>query len=336
MVDTGAGAPSAAPRYPTRPGRTALWLLGAIAPVLCLVVAVPAMFLTYLLAYPLLYAGPVVGAAVIVGGALRRRRIRRELAARRGLDVVAAGVGAVSWPGAAAVPGSGVVAASGPGAAAVAGPADDAVPVPDATATTGPADDAVPVPGATATTGPADDAASVPGATATTGPADDAASVPGAAAVTGPGAVDRIPEWDDGSTPRSHTRPVADAALVAREAAAFRLVRQPTLFLAYSAVAIVGIASLVTAILGDISLAWFSLSAFAFLGITISCVAPGWAFSRGVVVGEEHALLTRSGSWRLIRALRILSLVVGGTATVLAAYVAIALPLGGPWAFWLF
>ncbi|ARJ06543.1 hypothetical protein GCM10010988_18070 [Cnuibacter physcomitrellae] len=304
MVDTGAGAPSAAPRYPTRPGRTALWLLGAIAPVLCLVVAVPAMFLTYLLAYPLLYAGPVVGTAVIVGGALRRRRIRRELAAGGGLDVVAAGAAAASGAAAAAVAGSGVVATSGPGAAAVARPADGAV--------------------------------SVPGATAMTGPADGAVSVPCAAAVTGPGAVDRIPEWDDRSTPRSGARPVADAALVAREAAAFRLVRQPTLFLAYSAVAIVGIASLVTAILGDISLAWFSLSSFAFLGITISCVAPGWAFSRGVVVGEEHALLSRSGSWRLIRALRILSLVVGGVATVLAAYVAIALPLGGPWAFWLF
>lgn len=251
MADTGAGAPAAGPRYPTRPGRTAVWLLGAIVPVLCLIVAVPAVVVTYLLAYPVLYAGPVAGAAVIAGGALRRRRIRRELSTGGGgLEVVAAGA------------------------------AGDAV------------------------------------------------------LASEPVAVDRIPEWDDGSTPRSGAHRAADAALVAREAAEFRLVRQTTLFLAYSAVAVIGVATAVTATLGEISLAWFSLSAFAFLGITISCLAPGWAFLRGVVVGEEHSLLTRTGSWRLIRALRILSLMVGGVATVLAAYVAIALPLGGPWASW--
>ncbi|WP_378148324.1 hypothetical protein ACFJGV_08535 [Cnuibacter sp. UC19_7] len=251
MTDTGVEAAAGTPRYPRRPGRVALWVLGAIAPVLCLVVAVPGIAVTYLLAYPLLYAGPVVGVVVIAGGALRRHRIRREL----------------------------VATGAGLGMAARGSLTADAV---------------------------------------------------------GPVAADRIPRSDDGSTLRSATGRAADATLVAREAAEFRLVRQTTLFVGYSAVAAVGILTGVTAILGGDDLAFFSLSAFAFLGVTIVGVAPGWALRRGVVVGEEHALLTRTGSWRLIRAHRILALVVGGAATALAALAAITLPVGGPGALWPF
>lgn len=230
-----------------------LWTLGAIAPVLCLVAAWPGIAVAYLLSYPLVYAGPVVGIAVIAGGAVGRRRIRRELAGGVGLEAAAAG-------------GPGGRGGRGAFGAALAGTAGDRAPAPGA-------------------------------------------SEPGDAALVAP---DR-----------------GDAALVAREASGFRLVRQSSLLVAYSAVGVVGIVTVGSAMLGESTLAWFSLSSFAFLGILIACVAPGWAFGRGVVVGEEHALLTRTGSWRLILALRILALVVGGVATLLSLYAAVSLPLGG-------
>ena len=116
---------------------------------------------------------------------------------------------------------------------------------------------------------------------------------------------------------------------VATDAADFRRTRQIVLFLNYAVVAALGIVALLAVVLEDSTASLFALGPLALVGAVTCCVAPSWVFSRDIVLGEEHALRTRSGSWRLIRALRLMSLVIGGVAIALSLYAAVALPLGG-------
>jgi hypothetical protein len=129
-------------------------------------------------------------------------------------------------------------------------------------------------------------------------------------------------------------RDEADRMRTVGEAGDFRLTRQITLFLCYAIVAATGIVLSIALALDVSWLSMLGLGPVAFLGLTLVCMAPSWALSRAVVAGEEHALATRTGSWRQIRALRILALVVGGVATAISAWAAVALPLGAdllPW-----
>lgn len=98
-------------------------------------------------------------------------------------------------------------------------------------------------------------------------------------------------------------------------AARFGRWRQMSLLIAHIALIVsipFGIVTSTGALTGDGSLTFLYWSGLAAIGLFVLCTAPWWMFGPSAFAGEQYALETKTGAWKLIRVHRILAWVVGG------------------------